>query len=129
MFDSSYFSVTAVQLSKMADSIDFFCFESCSNLKNFILKGIKKELILFFFECLFDSADFVDDSKNIIVRPDLRVPYQQSTDRTRNRLVRVKLKHALDASVAKEMRIGACKHRPSSHDMVRLKTDITKVTI
>ena len=88
-----------------------------------------KELVVFCFQGLLHCVLFVDGPEQLIVMPDESVPDESAADGARNWLICAYLEHAFEANIAKEVLIDAGQHRPSSHDVVGLKTDITKRNI
>jgi len=68
-------------------------------------------------------------SEKLVMRFYLCMPDKGSTNRTGDRLISIEFKHAFDTLVTEEMLVRACEHRPSPHDVVGFKADITKIGV
>ena len=91
-------------------------------------EGIHEQLIFLFLQSLLEVGLFIDQSEQLVMRPDLLVPDEGSTDRAGDGLISVDFEHAFDTLVAEKMLMRTCQHGPSSHDVVGLEANVAKVS-
>lgn len=82
-------------------------FEESGNLKDLIVKGILKELVFLFFQCIFDYFIVVQCPKERDVRFQKGLLDECPTNRAWNWVVVISLEHASNADIAEVVRVGA----------------------